>query len=312
MVKKHIINKGVLILLTILICLCIGILIYKKFRTIYVKNYDSEKVVVYKLHKSVGFFSDLGFLAESYIRAKRVGCTFYVDSVDWSYTSKLGWHDYFSSLQEKPASLNNSNIIYCSHMNVASDIDGSGKMYLRDYESALKELFIINSDIQSSINNKKREFGNYEGLYIRRGDKIISGESGFQSTENIISQLQLSSELPIFVQTDDYTEVKNIKSLIKNKTIYSIVPETRHGANEKDRQTMTPEIKYDTMTEFLTGVSLCIAANRCYVDMMSNVSRFIKIMAPNTVSFYKLSNETPNYYSDKELTKNIAHYDSFL
>jgi hypothetical protein len=313
-----IINKAIvwLILIITAVCICILYILTNK-KLSYLESFEngggggsssSGKCVVYKLHHLHGLFADLGFFIESYIRAKRAGMPFYVDSKEWSYKANKGWHDYFKSFQEVPEN-NVMPAIICSHSSVPTDIDGNQKIYLKDVEVAAKEIFVLTDSLQSKVDDIINSYGTYEALYIRRGDKMIS-ESVFKPTSDILSQIQLEDSLPLFVQTDDYAEVKNIKSINPQKKVVTIVPEVRSGAHESHRQTMTPQEREETTNELLMGMMICMRAKKCYVDISSNVSRFIKIYSPDSVFFYKLGNEIPNYFREKEIT-NIAYMNSF-
>jgi hypothetical protein len=314
-------NKRTLVIsLLIVMATLLCALMWLKFkRNSNIESYSNQKCVVYVMDKYVGFFSDFGFLTEAYIRSKRVGMPFYVDSSQWSYKHTKGWHDYFQSLSEVPPNISQSNIIYCKHQNSGQEyvenikqIDNNGKTTLRDYELAIRELFVLNADIELQAMQRIKSYGgDYEAIYIRRGDKIAPKdaaqiESPTKSTKEILDQCNFTKSLPLYVQSDDYTEIKNIKSIL-NKDVFSTTPENKLGSHESERQTMNIQQKQDEMNNFFIGVYICCKAKKCFVDSLSNVSRFIKLYSPSTVEFYKLGNEIPNYYSDKELNKNVAY-----
>ena len=284
-----------------------------------IEYFKNDTCVVYKMHKTVGMFSDCGFLAETYFRAKRAGYDFYVDSSEWSYKVEKGWHDYFTSLVEYSDDVkqNYGNIITARHIidpnnnYTIKNIDGNKSMHLKDYSSTFKELFQLKPVIKNRAEEKLAAYENYEAIYIRRGDKITSGESSYQPTKHILDQLQLSSDKALFVQTDDYNEVQEIRKLLPGKKIYHIVKESRMGSNESDRQQKKGET-YESTEELLQGIFICTKASKCWVDAKSNVSRFIKLYSPGTVEFYKIGNETISFHMDKEVPTNVAFEQSFM
>ncbi len=275
------------------------------------EQFANNVCVVYKLHSSVGMFSDIGFLTEAYIFAKKANLPFYIDSSNWSYKVNKGWHDYFSSLTEISDTIQQqySQYIVCSHNSVPSSLK-THKLKLGEYEKYIREILIVNQAIQNKLDSIRSVYGEYEAIYIRRGDKIADNESPYVSTEHILNQCSFNASLPIYVQSDDYKEVENVKRIL-NKPVLSTTPSTKQGANESDRSTMSMQQKEQDTQEFLIGTLLCCMANKCYVDTKSNVSRFIKVYSPKTVEFYTLANEKPNYSSEKEISESISFERSF-
>lgn len=306
--------RVLLLIIILLIVLCLS---YRQLNTIKqhstYEGFSTSTCVVYELHPAAGMFSDMFFLLESYIRANRAKHDFYVDSSKWSYKYKDGWHDYFSSLLEKPNDIEQryNTIIVCSHRQVNKSIDSDGKICIRDYVDNIKHIFTLNDRIVNICEAKRKEYGgDYEAIYIRRGDKMTPGESPFTQVNDIIKQIQFEEGTPLFVQTDDYTEVVNIRSVLPHKRLLHIVPDTRKGAYESDRQGADADKKRTDTEEFLLGVYLCTHAKKCWVDIYSNVSRFIKIYAFDTVDFYKHNTETIIF--DLDTVGFLSHSEYFV
>lgn len=315
---KIIIKQSHIVYLIVLITVLAISLWYLSGKTRYAKvreSFAENKCVVYKLQNrvGVGLFSDVGFLTESYIRAKRANLDFYVDSSNWSYKHTNGWSDYFNSLKECPPNVSElyTTVVHCAHEKVDTSIDNNHKMYIKDYEKAIKEIIVFNDTVKQMANAEMTKYGVYESLFIRRGDKIIS-ESPFKSTQDILNQCKFNNSLPLYVQSDDYTEIENVKSLVSNKRIVYMVPETKKGWHSSTQIAMTPEQKKTDTLEFLAGMYICVMSQKCYVDMLSNVGRFIKLYAPEKVEIYILGSEKPVYYSDKEILQCISYETSFM
>ncbi len=296
----------------------LSILIYIS-RSKSAESFTNTTCVVYKFHKSVGFFSNFFFICEYYIRAKRAGYDFYIDSSDWSYSFKNGWHDYFDSLTEINDTHRNkySNIIYGVHVSSKSEyensinqIDNANPIRLSEYSMAITDIFKPSKSIRDKVDTIMHKYNNrYDAIYIRRGDKITSNESKFIETADILKQISTTNKL-LYIQTDDYTEVESIRKLMPEKTVETNTLESQRGANESDRHSYTPEEKKKNTEDFLIGIILCANANQCWVDILSNVSRFIKLYGKN-VNFYKISNETIDYDLNKDVV-NPAFASSFM
>lgn len=279
---------------------------------------NSSTCVIYKLHEKHGLFADLFFLIETYIRTKRSNFDFYIDSSNWSYSYDKGWHDYFTSFNEISNTIKDryNNIFYCSHGKVNADIDGQSDITLQDFVNIIPNVFILKNDIIQKAQENINKYGTYEAIYIRRGDKHTSGESPFMPTRSITNQIHFNESLPLFVQSDDFTEVENIQSIFPNKKIYTIIPNNRRGAHEKERQYITRDQKRESTEELLMGVYICTKASKCWVDILSNVSRFIKLSSINSVYFYKIGDEIPNFNINKSINtisyRTAASPDAFL
>jgi len=257
-------------------------------------NNDLKKDIIFKLNYNAGFYSQLFFLLQAYIHSKKTHSSFYIDSSVWCYTFNKGWNDYFKTNFNYIKNSNNS-IIY-SHCNVPKISNYS----LNDYINAINDIYILNQDLIEKGNKIITELhNNYISIFIRRGDKFI--ETEFIDISLIISKINITNETILFIQTDDYSVVEQIKILLPNNIIYSTVPKDKKGSyhissylHESSNKHLNiiplcnkrkDQIKEDT-DELLIGVYVCKMAKECWIDHTSNVSRFIKLSSPNTVKFY--------------------------
>lgn len=241
-------------------------------------------------------FSQL-FLIQTYIYAKKNNWDFYISSKKWSYKYDKGWLDYFKSKYEYK---HHKNIEFFSHRKV----DNIPNYTLKDYTNGIKDIFQLNNVLLNDATNMIKKLGDYKAVYIRRGDKLIS-EAKYISVNDILDIINIKSGEKLFVQTDDFNVIKEIKNVLPDIKIYSTVPQDKYGSYHSDYwkerdtnksktelDTIVPiikklpkEIKKDT-DELLIGVYICANAKECWVDRTSNISRFIKLYSNNKVYTY--------------------------
>ena len=227
---------------------------------------------------------------------KKNNYLFYIDSSNWCYRFNKGWNDYFETHFDYIK--NNHDPIVYSHLNVPNIPNYS----LNDYINAINDIYILNKDLIERGNEIINKLdNNYIAIFIRRGDKII--ETKFIDIPIILSKINITNETRLFIQTDDYSVVEQIKILLPNNVIYSTVPTEKKGSyhntncihrSSKNGLNIIPlcnkkkaQIKEET-EEMLIGLYICKMAKECWVDHTSNVSRFIKLSSPNTVKFYSI------------------------
>jgi hypothetical protein len=188
---------------------------------------------------------------------------------------------------------------------------------LYQYKNIIPQIYIYNTYTQAiidcTIEYLKLQNKNYDGIYIRRGDKLVS-ESVFIPTEKYIDLLLQKNPLcsDLFVQTDDYNSVIDIQNYIKerqlNISVYTLCkPETtgfcvdtkelelinkgliiqqnkEYVSKIKNNilkstvlMNMSPTEIYEHTIHIITGVDILLRSNICICDYQSNVSRFIKL-----------------------------------
>jgi hypothetical protein len=260
-------------------------------------------VIEFELNKSCGFFSVFFFLCKSYIYSKQNNIPFYINHNNWPYLYKLGWHDYFDSLNTLPSDCKNTNtVIKCKHLTIPHYFP---RYTNEEYISCIKEIFILKPFIIDIANEYIKNVLNddYISIYVRRGDKFT--ETKFISEEDICKKINLDISKNIFIQTDDYTVVENFKKILPNHKIFCRLPENKRGhyqnyyyLNRNDDKNIfklqaksfndISDINYifnDTI-ELLSSIYISSKAHTCWVDYSSNVARFIKLFSfENTYSY---------------------------
>jgi hypothetical protein len=267
---------------------------------------NNKNIVKFILNKKAGFFSMFFFMVQAYIYAKKTNKKFCINSDDWTYKYEEGWSDYFETnyecTNEESEEMNEKNIEVFSHYKM----ENIPNYCLKDYIENIKEIYKLKSYLIEKANKIIEKMGNYKAVYIRRGDKIAASEAKIITTSDIISNIKIDSNHKLFVQTDDYIVVKEIKKLLPNIEVISTVPENKFGSYQNDiyinidinkgknkninnvEAIMNKDLlkMKEDCEELLIGVYICSKAKECWVDKTSNVSRFIKLFSPDTVHIY--------------------------
>lgn len=270
--------------------------------------------IVYSLNEGGGFFSTFFCICKAYLTARYKRVPFYIENKSWPYTYEKGWHDYMRSLDASHTRIRYllDRMRYVTHNTQSKDPEFS----LNEYRVACYDLFKIRIDLRDRAYNIIRSMNcQYKAVFVRRGDKL-NEEASYISVKDILEKIPHTEETCFFVQTDDYTVIEEFKQIHPaDKIVYTVSEHKRgqyltHRHRDMDAgrnphiQSITPlthqpknRIKEET-EEMLVGLSVCYLAPECWTDSTSNVGRFLKLMAPDTVHFY------PNDYN---LDLNILH-----
>jgi hypothetical protein len=241
----------------------------------------NQKVIVFFLNKQAGFFSQYFFLCTTYIHAKKNNIPFFVNSSEWDYKWKDGWHDYFSSLEEyKDDGTPREIIDYSHHKN--TNIAGITNA---EYIQAIKDTYVLNDDIRAKIKEQVDKYGKYDSLYIRRGDKAI--EMAMDSLETILGYTDLKGTTKkLFIQTDDSRVVEESKKMLPEVEVFTLTPEGKHGAGLGQLGALSPEQRKEETYNLLISIGVFLAGEKCWTDVRSNLGRFHKLAEPERVHTY--------------------------
>ena len=203
-------------LILLLLLFTISLVYSSMYSFEYFEQPTHKTAVVFNLDKSndAAFYSLFLFMCESYIIAKKYNYDFYIYDKEWPYLYEKGWHDYFDSLNVYTDDIGSkyANVIQCYHGNINSLIENV-KDYkgttLQEYIDCIKDIYKLKPHIIEKANEIISNMGrDYTALYIRRGDKMTSGESKYVSTSDILKMIDINNNNPLFIQTDDYTVVE--------------------------------------------------------------------------------------------------------
>lgn len=279
-------------------------------------------MIISKLEKGAGFFSQLFFSINHYIYARKNNMFFLLDTDEWLYKYKKGWDDYF----ETPyLDLDNiqTNVIT---NNTATFFDVLEDYPISDYKIFIKDYYQYNDTIKKMILFIKEFIGlsnkEYGAIYIRRGDKLFSESKLINAKDYINLLLEKYPECKIvYIQSDDYTSYEELEEYIqehrldielktlcnKNQrgTLVSYAPNifiTELKENEeylnKIRSTlhktteiinMCAEELYQNTVELIVGIDIVLHSKVCVIDYQSNVSRFIKLAHKDYDNVYEVT-----------------------
>jgi hypothetical protein len=265
----------------------------------------SKKAVVIVLNSTAGFFAVYHTLLRAYLYAKKLNIPFFVDHDNWQYTYKDGWHDYFKSLNILNRGEHFDSI---ERFENSANNDIMKEFTVRDKIEAVKETFILNDRLQALVDSYIKEIGGeYTSLYVRRGDKIT--ERALIPLDDILSQTTIKDDgRTIFIQTDDYSVVKDMRAKFPSCKIMTMTKEDASGAANGNMTTWTPEQRKEHTEELLVSCSVSARAKIGWTYYMSNVGNFIKILGYDAMHIYVDDKNTK-----EEIEKKYAldHKDSF-
>ena len=281
------------------------------------------------LESFAGFYSSIFFTFNHLLFALSHSYNFKINTDNWKYKSREGWTDYFEPFVietlSQETSLAGSSIERHSHRNVLADYT------IFQYKQVIPLIYRYNKFTTDFISSMARTLklirGQYDAIYIRRGDKIITGESSYISAGVYVDLLLLRNpnSKVVFVQTDDFGAIEEMREYICNKNlsleIKTNCKETERGnfvspISEKDidrNYTSTSDANYakknktaftvnKTVDEFdseeifehtlsiLAGVDIVCQSHTCILDYKSNVARFIKLFHKNPEQVFNVLN----------------------
>lgn len=245
-------------------------------------------MAVFLLTMGSGFFCVVFHLCTAYLE---YGSRLVVNSAKWKYGK---WNDYFCSLSE------GGGIRHIWLGNMELNVP---KWTMRDYRRVVRELLQPSAVLRYEIRKVKEKIGcPYTAIFVRRGDKIASGEARFLPMSDILSHISYKDDTVFFIQTDDYTVIEEARALLPNHVIHCTVPPTKRGSYHTPKFKQNVFVPWTEKTdadaqaetlEMLTGLFVCLGAEQCWSDDTSNVGRFLKLY-DDRVKIY------PNDYSVDE------------
>lgn len=295
-------------------------------------------MIITKLDKSAGFYSQFFFLVNHYLYAKKHKLGFKVESINWLFKYNKGWDDYFKNIdiiQE-----NECSNTYVGHHQQLENFT------ITEYKNIIKEIYVYNDRITQLIETKKKQLSlkqDYDSIFIRRGDKLV-GESNYICTEKYIEILLIKNPKchTIFLQTDDYNcyldlvhyvskhnldiniitlcneNTKGgmiifncnksgiewaVEKHLENKDYISNVIDNLRNITSID--TLNNDEIYEHTIEMIIGIDIVLNSNISICEYSSNVSRFIKLSHKNSNNVYDVLNQ------DKDIDWNKTKCPSF-
>jgi len=236
--------------------------------------------IIFTLTNSAGFGSVAHFLTQAFIEAKKNKKEFFIENGGWQYGN---WNDYFKSLQSLDPSKDKDARRY-RHGNQIQNAT------MQDHVDAVKEIFVLNDDLMKTAEEFKASIGGpYKAIYVRRGDKT-SGEGKEMSAIDLPSMIKstdISGGDNLFVMTDDYTVVDELKGLLPGVKVFSMTPPENKGSSIHILQKIDPESMKKHANELFASMQVFMGATKGWAENRSNLGRFLKLAAPSTTVLYQ-------------------------
>lgn len=252
---------------------------------------ESKRRIIFELGASSGFFSEIFYMIRTYLYCKKYKYVFAINSSKWLYKHTLGWHDYFTTLEETHKTPNDIIQSFAYTPPELYGLVSNGNLNvdftLKEYQLALHELFILTPDLEKKKQHILEELSNtYTSIFIRRGDKLIK-EAPYIPVQKILEECNLQNfKGSLFIQSDDSRVVDECKTHLPISTIYSTVDRQKHGSFHSSITTKSLESIKNETEEMIVGLFVCLNAAECWTDITSNVGRFLKLYDPEKVHTY--------------------------
>lgn len=168
-----------------------------------------------------------------------------------------------------------------------------GLLFLDYQDSFYKE---INSQINSLSLPK-----NYACIHVRRGDKVkekpsrgLKAEDLRYEIEDYLNRLPQKKSLEnIFIMTDDYKAIKEIKNYLKktnsNKKIHYLTKKTQDGNSEQFIEQGNQSVKKSDLVQFFTEIEVAKNSQVFIGSGRSNVFNHIRLTSKKTTKFINIA-----------------------
>ncbi|MDO6994390.1 hypothetical protein Q5M87_10260 [Brachyspira innocens] len=276
-------------------------------------NNSFSKTCVFYVGHSAGFFSEFNnmVLAIIYCLVNKINFKLYSKTANFS--NGIGWEEFFkpfcnevfhdlyhqyNSRYYDPNLLNLLNAIKSEHnidyftQDIFYDIKNpeflnrSFNIEELDINGNIKEVFGLISkkiyrfnektenEIKSLINTLNLP-KNYIAAHIRAGDKIT--ESNLISYEVYIEAIKKYSNLKdIFIFTDDYSIIDNIKNKYKNTyNIHTLTNKDEKGYTLNKLNSKSDNEKHKELIKLFAMIEVCRKADICFGSYTTNPDSFL-------------------------------------
>jgi hypothetical protein len=286
-------------------------------------------------NNTAGFFSRVFEVFNHYLYCKIHRINFSIDSHDWLFRSVHGWTDYFEDVR-----LN----YYESKTRMEKNMHESLDEYTaQQYREVIPEVYRYNATTKKQIRETKQKLGltegEYDSIFIRRGDKL--GAESILIPEQMYLDILLQKSprcKTIYLQTDDYHCYTRLSQLVQDKgldiRILTLCPKDSVGvvvfndqkkvlnesaqsneankdylANIIDKLNATTAVEdmnrdeiYKHVMDMIVGIDLVAHSKVCVLDYQSNVSRFIKLFHDRPENVYDVNSPEKDIVYGKKIT----------
>jgi hypothetical protein len=160
---------------------------------------------------------------------------------------------------------------------------------------AVKEIFKVKIYLQERAQSYINILGDYNAIYIRRGDK--STEIEILPIDKIVNYTDLKQHnTTLLVQTDDYNIIDDVKKCIPNCNVKTTCLKHNIGSSHAEIQKWKDEQRKSETEKLIVEMLVFAKAKRAWSDHRSNVGRFHKLYSYDTTFLYPL--DKSNYTLD--------------
>jgi len=272
---------------------------------LYFRQKPTKAAVVFVLTPAAGFFSVFFMMMRAYLWAGENNYDFYLDHANWQYTYEYGWHDYFTTLRLwKPEYSSNYDTVYkFDHTTILNPEKQAQKIDLpnystKAYRAAIEKVFVVHDALKARARAYIKTIdSDYLSFYVRRGDKVIGEgkEMELHPSHKLIEETNIDqSILPVFIQTDDYSEYEFLQKRYSNRRILTLSHPSQRGSKNEDMVTWTPIERKKETEELLLSILIFSKAKHGWTDYRSNVGRFHKLFSFQNISLYPQTKQFTN------------------
>ena len=270
--------------------------------------------LVFVFSGSAGFGSVTNVMIHAIQEAKDAGRDFYLKDANWDGGSLVKWHDGFKTLT-----------VYNRDTHGEGEEVGHPRFHgikphtFSQLSNIVKEILVPTD----TLAQKAKEFtesigGPYISLYVRRGDKVngcgvAPKEMDLISTADLLKEFKVRDDgRRIFIMTDDYTVVDEVKKELPSCKVFTLTPETNRGLALNAIIGFDPEKRKKHSDELVVSIQVFLNGEKGWSDNRSNMGRLLKLAGADKVHLYpasahlnQLNGDTLVWPSWKELGQEV-------
>ena len=152
----------------------------------------------------------------------------------------------------------------------------------------ISETWIYKREVRNKINKLISSLElpeHFISVHIRSGDKII--ETELYSIGHYMRAVQkYSAELPVFVLTDDYGIIKQLRGFYPHRKFYTLCQETERGYINDDFKLMSADYKFNQLLKLFASLDVCAKAQKFIGTITSAPGKMMGMKKGNEFCHY--------------------------
>ena len=285
-------------------------------------NESFKQKMIYRLGYDAGFFSEYNNMILGSIYCLSNQISFSINSNFSNFKVDKGWQDYFIPFFPENTKQFNKKYNYRPYGNksnfykiikyfnridyftqdlwtdVRSETFFTNQITIPEFNFTGTLLEACNSLVHLSWNFKPEIFKqmhfksklldlpkDYIGIHIRRGDKLIETSQIFDLSEYLEIAEKNTSIRNIYISTDDYKVVEELKSN-NNWTLFHSVSSISQGYYQQQFDKKMPSEKYNDLLDLFSDVQILCNSSNFIGTCKSNVGMFVGMYRNNHKCHY--------------------------